>query len=129
VDYVVLLVFPGCGAGRENAEAIVESALDWLNTRKQEPGFRFAAPVFAHLETVSDADEARARVEADGRVATVILHDLDDDERDGLARDCDARHVSVCSTVDAPRPAGERDRGWRLVLQSKPTGEVPQHRL
>src|SRR5262249_37351029 len=120
VDYVVLLVFPGFGAERENAEAVVESALDWLNTNKTEPGFRFAPPVFAHLETVSDADEARARVEADGRVATVILHDLDDAERDDLARHCDAHHVSVCSTVDAPRPTGDRARGWRLVLQSKP---------
>ena len=32
VDYTVVLVFPGFGAERENAETIVESALHWLNT-------------------------------------------------------------------------------------------------
>jgi hypothetical protein len=43
VDYTVILVFPGFGAERENAEAVVESALDWLNTTKIEPGFRRGA--------------------------------------------------------------------------------------
>jgi hypothetical protein len=128
-DYVILLVFPGFGPERENAEAVVENALDWLNDNKSEPGFRFAAPVFAHLETVSDAAAARDRLEADERVATVILHGLDDRERDELARVCDALDVGVCATVDAPRSAGPRDQPWRLILRDRPSGEVPHHRL
>jgi hypothetical protein len=30
------------GTGRENAETVIESALEWLNTNNDEPGFRFA---------------------------------------------------------------------------------------
>ena len=53
-DYTVVFIFPGYGPERENAEAIVESALEWLNNNKEEPGFRFAPSVSAHLQIVSD---------------------------------------------------------------------------
>ena len=75
-DYTVVLVFPGFGDERENAETIVESALEWLNTFKDEPGFRFAQQVSAHLEIAQDADEARARIEMDDSVA-IVLHPPD----------------------------------------------------
>jgi hypothetical protein len=129
VDYTVVLVFPGFGAGRESAETIVESALDWLNTNKEKPGFRFAPPVSAHLEIVPDADEARARIDADDSVAMVMLHDLAEDERDALLRHCEARQISACMTVDAPRPARLRKGPWQVVFRRKPAGEVPAHRL
>jgi hypothetical protein len=129
VEYTVLLVVPGFGAERENAEAIVESALDWLNNNKEEPGFRFAPPVSAHLEVVPDADEARASIAADEGVAMVLLHDLPDDERDELVRDCAARHIAACYTVDAPRRAGPPKGPLQVVFRSRPAGEVPAHRL
>jgi hypothetical protein len=129
VDYTVVLVFPGFGAEREYAESVVESALHWLNNNKEEPGFRFAPPVSAHLEMVQDADEARERIAADEGVAMVLLHDLDDDERDALLRHCEARHVSACITVDSPR-RGRRRRGpWRIVFRDKPVDAPPAHRL
>src|SRR5947209_1650795 len=119
VDYTVVLVFPGFGAGRESAETVVESALHWLNTNKEEPGFRFAPPVSAHLEVVQGADEARTRVEEDEGVAMVLLHDLALDERDELIRHCQARDVSACYTVDAPRRAGSRKEPMQIVIRPK----------
>src|SRR4051794_3544865 len=101
VEYTILLVFPGYGSERESAVEVVEGALEWLNTHKDKPGFRFAPPVSARLEILSDADEARERVESDESVATVILHDIADDERDALVRLCNARRVGACITVDA----------------------------
>src|SRR5258708_33648682 len=56
MDYRVVLVFPGFGAEREQAETIVESALCWINTYRERPGFRFADQVSAHLELAQDAD-------------------------------------------------------------------------
>ncbi len=106
-EYAVLLAFPGFSEERENAEAIIESALEWLNANKLEPGFRFAPPVGAHLEKVQDADEARDRI-AEGGVALVMMHDLPDDERDGLLRYCAEREIGACITVDAPRRRGGR---------------------
>jgi hypothetical protein len=129
VDYTVVLVFPGFGAEREHAETIVESALHWLNTYKDEPGFRFAPQVSAHLEFAQDADEARARVAANESVAMILLHDLPDDERDALVRHCAARHIATCYTVDAPRRAGRRKEPWRVVIRKKSAEEVPAHRL
>jgi hypothetical protein len=129
VDYTVVLVFAGFGAEREHAETIVESALDWLNTNKEEPGFRFAPPVSAHLEIVQDADEARARMEGDESVALVILHDLDEDERDDLVRECEKKHISACYTVDVPRPRGRRKGPWKVVVRSEPSKEPPAHQL
>jgi hypothetical protein len=128
VDYTVILVFPGYGDERENAESIVESALHWLNNNKDEPGFRFAYPVSAHLEIVPDTDEARARIETDESVAMLFLHDVTDDERDALLPECIARDIAVCVTVDAPRR--RRRRGpWKVVFSSKPSDEPPVHRL
>src|SRR5689334_15759255 len=115
VEYTAVLVFPGFGEGRENAEAVVESALHWLNTNKDEPGFRFAPNVSAHLEIVQDVDEARARMATDANVAIVLLHDVADDERDALMRECEAREISRCYTEDATRPARRRKGPWRLV--------------
>jgi hypothetical protein len=129
VDYTVVLVFPGFGEERDNAETIVESALEWLNTYKDEPGFRFAHHVSAHLEVVADADEARERMAADEGVATVILHGVGDDERDDLLRACLARHVGACYTVDVPRPAGPRKGPWKVVIRKEPARELPAHRL
>jgi hypothetical protein len=129
VDYTVVLVFPGYGSERENAETIVESALDWLNTHKEKPGFRFAGPVSAHLEIVADIDEVRERIESDDSLAMVLLHDVDDDERDDLLRDCQARHVSACYTVDAPRHTGPRQGPWKVVVRQRTPEDVPAHRL
>jgi hypothetical protein len=129
VDYTVVLVFPGFGPEREHAETIVENALEWLNTFKDEPGFRFAPPVSAHLEIVRDPDEARERIAEDEGVAMVILHDLADDERDALVRECAAREIAICYTVDSPRRPGPRKEPWRLVLRSKQSKEVPAHRV
>src|SRR5690242_307180 len=97
--YTVILVFPGFGSERENAESIVESAIDWLNTNKDEPGFRFAYPVFAQLEIVQNAGEARDRIEEDSSIAIVIIHDLDDEERNDLVRHCKSRNIGSCYTV------------------------------
>jgi hypothetical protein len=129
IDYTVLLIFAGFGTERDNAEAILESALDWLNTHKDRPGFRFAAEVGAHLEIVQDADEARARITADDTVAMAFLHDVPDDERDALARDCRRRHIPVCVTVDAPRRSGRRKGPLRIVFRKRPTAGPPAHQL
>jgi hypothetical protein len=129
VDYTVILVFPGFGPERENAEAIVESALEWLCTFKDEPGFRFAQPVSAHLETAQDGDEVRERIESDDSVAMVILHDLPEDERDALVRDCEALEIGACITVDARRPKGRRRGPWKVVFRSRPADEPRAHRL
>jgi hypothetical protein len=129
VDYTAVLVFPGFGAERESAETVVGMALDWLNTCKDEPGFRFARPVSAHLEMVQDADEARARLEADEDVAIVLMHDIPDDERDALVQLCHERHIGACYTVDAPRPSDQRSGPLRVVFRSKPSDKPPAHTL
>lgn len=129
VDYTVLLVFPGFGTERENAETVVENALEWLNTFKDEPGFRFAPPVCAHLEIVQDADEVRARIEEDEGLAMVLLHDVADEDRIELLTSCYSRHIGACYTVDLPRPKGPRDEPMRVVLRSEPSTEPPAHRL
>jgi hypothetical protein len=129
VEYTVILIFPGFGEERENAETIVESALHWLNHNKDEPGFRFAPPVSARLEIVADADEARARIEADEGVAMVLMHDLSDDERDALIRHCGARHIPTCFTQDGQRRARRRKGPWQIVFRKKSEDDLPAHRL
>jgi hypothetical protein len=129
VDYTVVLVFPGFGAEREAAETIVESALEWLNTCKDEPGFRFAPEVSAHLTVVTGADEARAMIEEGVGVAMVLLHDLPNDERNALVRYCAKRHVGACCTIDAPRRAGPRDEPMQVVVRPRAKNEPPAHRL
>jgi hypothetical protein len=129
VDYTVILVFPGYGTERENAEDIVQCALDWLNTHKDKPGFRFAQPVSAHLEIVPDVEEARERIETDDSVATILLHDVDEDERKDMVRECVARNIPACFTVDAPRPRRPPNEPWKIVFGKKTPGEPPAHRL
>jgi hypothetical protein len=129
VDYTVILVFPGFGEERENAETIVESALHWLNTNKDEPGFRFAYPVSAHLEVVQDADEARALMATDEDVAMLLVHDLPDDERDALLRLGAGRHITAGITVDAPRRPRPQGEPWKVVFRSEPAEEPRAHRL
>jgi hypothetical protein len=129
VDYTVLLVFPGFGAERENAEAIVEGALGWLNANKEEPGFRFAPAVSAHLEMVQDDDAARDRIAEDGNVALVLLHDLPEDERAALVRHCAERRIGAGYTVDAPRPDHPHKGPMKVVLRSQPSDEPPAHRI
>jgi hypothetical protein len=130
IDYTVIMVFPGFGEERENAEAIVESALEWLNTYKDEPGFRFGYNVSAHLEIVSDALEARERIDADDSVGMLILHDLDENERNDLLRYARAQHIAGCYTVDVPRQPGPRKGPWKVVFgKPRPPDEVPAHTL
>ena len=129
VDYTVVLIFPGFGSERDHAEMIVESALEWLNTFKEKPGFRFAPEVNAHLEIVPDADEARARIASEENVAMVLMHDLADDERDALVRHCVRRQIGACYTVDIPRRPGPRKGPWRVVFSRKASKEPPAHRL
>ncbi len=128
VEYTVVLIFPGFGTERENAETIVESALQWLNTFRENPGFRFAPYVSAHLEMVQDADEARERIESDDHVAMVLVHDLPDDERDDLLRFCEARHISAGHTVDVPRRPGPRKGPMKIVFGRTPSDRPPAHR-
>ncbi len=128
VEYTVILVFPGFGPERENAEAIVEGALDWLNNNREEPGFRFAPTVTAHLEVVQDADEARAAMEADEKVAMVIVHDLEDDERDELLRHCLGRQVGVCYTTEGTRSQRPK-KVWDLVIRKRSADDLPAHRI
>jgi hypothetical protein len=128
-EYTVLLVFPGFGDERDNAETIVEAALEWLNTYKDEPGFRFAPPVGAHLEIVPDIDEARARVEADDSVAMILFHDVDPEERDALVRECEPRFIPACYTIEGPRPAKPHKGPWQVKIRSKPSEEVRAHKI
>jgi hypothetical protein len=128
VEYTVVLVFPGFGTERENAETIVESALEWLNNNREEPGFRFAPMVTAHLEIVQDADEARAAMEMDEMVAMVIMHDVPDDERDDLLRHCLAQKIGACYTEDGRRPR-RRKGPWQVVFRKKSEDDLPAHRI
>jgi hypothetical protein len=134
VDYTVVLIFPSFGAEREYAEGVVEAALEWLNTNKEEPGFRFAPQVSAHLEIVQDLDEARAKIAADERVAMVLVHGVEDEERDRLFRECADQDISRCSTIDdggrkGPRRQGRRKRDWNVVIRKRDPNEIHAHRL
>jgi hypothetical protein len=128
VEYTIVLIFPGFGTERENAETIIESALEWLNNNREEPGFRFAPTVTAHLEIVQDADEARAAMEADEMVAMVIMHDLPDEERDDLLRFCLARKIGACYTTDERR-SRRRKGPWQLIIRKRPEDDLPAHRI
>ncbi len=126
VEYTVLLLFPGFGTERENAESVVESALAWLNANKIKPGFRFAPPVSAHLEIVSSIDEAQTRIEEVDDVAIVIAHDVEEEERDAFLLDCQAQGISAAITVDAPRP---EKRPLNFTLRAKPKEGISAHTL
>ncbi len=137
VEYQVVLVFPSFGTERENAEQVVEEALHYLNTEKDEPGMRFAQNVSARLEIVADAEQARAKLETEDDLATMILHDLGDDERRELTLACVAKGVPVCHTEvtredpsDEPRPARGKRREWKIVFTKKREGgEPPAHKI
>ena len=130
VEYQVVLVFPGFGDEREHAEQIVEEALYYLNTQKDEPGMRFAQNLSARLEIVQDADEARAKLENDDDLATMILHGLPHDEKKALTEECAAKEVPVCHTVDGkPRKRPRSERGKRRFLEvvfQKRTDDEPR---
>jgi hypothetical protein len=132
VEYTVVLVTSGFGEERENAEQVIEEALAYLNTFREEPGFRFAPYVTAHLEIVSDIDDARARMEGDDSVAMMILHDQPDDERRAFTEECNRQDVAVCRTVPAPdrpvprpRPKRPEDRAWKIVFRKRSDDDEP----
>jgi hypothetical protein len=133
VEYEVLLVFPGFGEERENAEQIVEAALQHLNTEKEEPGMRFAPNVSARLEIVAGVEDAHDKLETDEDLAMMILHDLDEDEKTQLTQECAERGVLVCHTLpceDRPRRTqrGER-RPWKIVFSKRKPGELRAHKI
>jgi hypothetical protein len=136
IEYTVILVFPGFGDERDNAEQVIEEALNYLNTQKDEPGMRFAYNVSARLEIVADVDEARARLETDDDLAMMILHDLDDEEKLGLTEECAARGVLVCHAEAGdgkPRKRPRSSRGkpgeWKVVIGKRTSDEPRAHKI
>jgi hypothetical protein len=117
VEYQVLLLFPGFGEEREHAEQIIEEALGYLNTQREEPGMRFAPNVRARLEIVSDIDQAYAKLDNDDDLATMILHDLTEEEKRALTLACQAKDVPVCHTVSGPKPPKRRPSRRREPLK------------
>jgi hypothetical protein len=136
VEYKVVLVFPGFGEERENAAQIVEEALCYLNTQKDEPGMRFAQNVSAELEIVMDAEQAQDKLESDDDLAMMILHGLEDDEKFALTVQCAERGVLVCHTVEATEPprherrsSRTRQRTWKLVFRKAEGNEPRAHKI
>ena len=131
VEYTVVLVFPSYGTERDNAETIIEEALGYLNTQKDEPGFRFAYSVSARLEIVPDVEDAQAKLRTDDSVAMMILYDLPDDERLAFTRECLDQNVLVCQTVppsesDAPRPPRDQRGPLKVVLKKRSHDDEPR---
>jgi hypothetical protein len=136
VEYSVVLVFPSYGTERDNAETIIEEALGYLNTQKDEPGFRFAYNVSARLDTVPDLEDAQTKLRTDDSVAMMILYDLPDEERLAFTHECLAQNVPVCRTVPAsesdapPRPkAGKREPMKVVFRKRSPDDEPPAHTI
>jgi len=132
VDYTVVLLFPGFGEAREYAEEIVQTALDWLNTNKDEPGMRFAYQVSAHLEILQDADDVLEKIAADDSVALVIACGLEGDEWRNLLHECADRDVARCQVVEGPppRPSVGAEKGeWKIVFRKRSTEELSAHRI
>jgi hypothetical protein len=132
VEYKVLLVFPGFGDERDNAEQVLEEALNYLNTQKDEPGMRFAQNVSARLEIVADADQAAARLQTEDDLALLILHDLDDEEKTALTAECSGMGVPVCHTVNAeapPRRPRGKPREWKVVFKKGGGDEPRAHKI
>jgi hypothetical protein len=137
IEYQVLLLFPGFGEERDNAEQIIEEALHYLNTEKDEPGMRFAYNVSAQLDIVMNADQAEARLESEDNLALMILHDLPDEERTALTKACAAKGVQVCHSLvdDSPnrwkKPHSSRDkqRGWKMVFRERKDDQARAHRI
>lgn len=134
VKYKVVLVFPGFGEERDNAEQIIEEALHYLNTQKDEPGMRFAYHVFARLEIVPDAEQVQARLRTEGDLALLILHDLAEEEQTALLKECEERQVPVCITLPSPkgrrkpRPPRPKDRQLKVVFREH-SDEPPCHKV
>ena len=135
IEYKVVLVFPGFGEERDNAEQIVEEALHYLNTQKDEPGMRFAYNVSARLEIVPDAEQVQARLRTEDDLALLILHDLDAEEQAAFLKECQERQVPVCITVPAPKNARRpprsrrpKDRQLKVVFREH-SDEPPCHRI
>jgi hypothetical protein len=137
IEYKVVLVFPGFGEERDNAEQIIEEALHYLNTQKDEPGMRFAQNVFAQLEIVMDADQAWSRLESDDDLAMLILHDLSDEEKEALTLESLSKEIPVCHTMipeydpdEERRPPRPRKREWQVVIRKrKEDDEPPAHKI
>lgn len=135
VKYKVVLLFPGFGEERDNAEQIVEEALHYLNTQKDEPGMRFAYNVSARLEIVPDVEQVWARLRTEDDLALLILHDLTPEEQKEFLTECQQRRVPVCITLPAPknarrprRPRRPEDRQLKVVLRER-SNEPPCHRI
>lgn len=124
IEYSVVLVSPGFGPERENAEQIVEEALNYLNTYRETPGLRFAPYVRANLEMATHLFELTERVESDDSLAMVILHEIPEEDSNDFIRACNAREVGVCRSVpaaeddDDPKPLSE----FQFVLRAKKEG-------
>jgi hypothetical protein len=135
VEYKVLLVFPGFGEERLNAEQIIEEALQHLNTYKEEPGFRFAPNVSASLDIVLTAEQAHARLQSDDDLATMILHDLAEEEKMALTEACAEAGVPVCLTVyveedDRPRRSTRgRRHEWHLEIRQRKSKGPRAHQI
>jgi hypothetical protein len=135
IEYAVVLLFPGFGEERDNAEQIIEEALQHLNTEKDEPGMRFAQNVFARLEIVTHVLDAETRLRDDEDLAMMILHDLPQEEMNELTRECVAKNVPVCQTVDVPedslpeRRPRRKDRGWKIVFSQRTDDKPPAHTI
>ncbi len=138
VEYAVVLVSPIFGETRQNAETILEEAVEYLNTHKETPGFRFAPHVSARLEIVPDVEQAEAKLNTDDSVALVIMHELPDDERLAFTWDCVHRGVAVCHTlppVEQPDfqepPSRPQKKGWeiRFRKRSEDDDSPPVHSL
>ncbi len=135
IEYKVVLLFPGFGAERDNAEQIIEEALHYLNTEKDEPGMRFAYEVSARLEIVPDTEQLQARLRTEDDLAMLILHDLAGDEQTAFLKECEARQVPVCITLPTSREARRKARARRpkdrilKVVFRKRSKEPPCHKI
>jgi hypothetical protein len=78
-----------------------------------------AYEVFAQLEIVADADEARDRLRNGPNLALMILHDLERVEKAALTRACERKVIPVCHTVqgEAERRPARRASGGRRIME------------
>lgn len=131
--YTVVLVFPGFGSEREYAEQVVEAALDHLNIPRYEPGIRFAPNVRARLDIVSNVDQALASLENDEDIATMILHDLDEDDRERLIDECAERGLALTVTMetggDRPKKSRGKKEGFTFELRKREENRPSVHQI
>jgi hypothetical protein len=131
VEYEVVLVFPSFGPERDDAEQMVQAALDHLNIPCYEPGFRFAPHVTARLEVVTTIEMARDRLGDDGDLAMMLLHDIAEDEKLALTEECAEAGVLVCHTFPTDDRPGKRKKkgGWTFTLNPSKEGRPRAHRI